>query len=145
MLWPSYAISLWHNISGSTMVQVMVRRLFGTKPLHEPMVTKLSLNPIYNGPVVHKLDWHIDKWILKLRLQWNFQSKLIISSKIMHLKMSYAKWWLFCASPIVLKELQYYLIAWYQFCHRGYWWFGTRPSAISSVTSGASFIIKTQS
>ena len=144
-MWHSYAMLLWHHISGSTLVQVMVRRLFGTKPLPEPTVTKLSLNPIYEDPVVFKSDWPIDKWILKLWLQWNLQSKLVIFFQDNASEMSYVKWWLFYSNPIVLKQLQYYMIAWYQFFRRGYWWFGTRPSVISTMTSGARFIIKTQS
>ena len=41
-LWPNDAI--WRQRSGSTLAQVMAYRLFGAKPLPEPMMTYCLLD-----------------------------------------------------------------------------------------------------
>ena len=58
----------------SELVKVMACRLFGAKPLPEPMLVYCQLD----------------------KFQWNLNQNSIIFIKKMHLKLSLPKWWPFC-------------------------------------------------
>ena len=73
---PSTAYMRWWI--GSAEVQMMSCRLFGAKPLSEPM-----------------LDIIVD-WTLRNKVQWNLNRNSYISFKKMHMKLSSAKWRPFC-------------------------------------------------
>ena len=67
--------------TGSSLVQIMACRLWA--PSH-------YLNQC----------WNIANWTFKNKLQWNFNREIqTFSCKKLHLKMSPAKWHLFCLSP----------------------------------------------
>ena len=68
---------------GSALVQIMACRLFGAKPLSEPMLEYCYLDP-----------WNI--------LQWNHSQNLYIFVLEMHLKISLGNWRPFCHDRNVL-------------------------------------------
>ena len=68
---PNAANMCWWT--GSAFVQVMASHLFGTKPLHGPML-------------------NYSQWTLRHKRQWNQN----LSSKEMYLNISSAKLWSFC-------------------------------------------------
>ena len=75
---------------GPALVQVMACRLFGAKPLPEPMLTYCQLDPWEQTSV-------------------KFESKYKTVFMKMHLEMSYAKWRPFCPEG---DELGYSCLPW---------------------------------
>ena len=83
--WSSLINSLtWHQISWSSLVQVMVHCLSGPKPLLEPLLTYCQLNPQEQASMKIEIQIHSP------------------SFNKMHLKLPSAKFWPFCPGVSIL-------------------------------------------
>ena len=77
-----------HQWTGSSLVQVMACRLFGTMPLAEPILI-----------IVH--------WARRKELQWHSNENTKLSFIKMHLKLSSAKWRPYCTEWDELRHIFY--------------------------------------